>query len=115
MQKFKRLKSKKEITFIFDCGASISSFPIKLFFIKNSDQKKSSVAFTVGKKNLARAVDRNKVKRLMREVFRLGFSQEKIFFGHSLVFVFLGKEVGSFDLIKKGFLGVFEKLISNKN
>jgi ribonuclease P protein component len=115
MQKFKRLKSKKEITFIFECGASVSSFPIKLFFIKNSDQKKSSVAFTVGKKNIAKAVDRNKVKRLMREVFRLGFAEEKGFFGHSLVFVFLGKEVVSFDLIKKGFFGVFEKFISNKN
>ena len=115
MQKFMRLKSKKEITFIFKCGAGVSSFPIKLFFIKNSDQKKSSVAFTVGKKNIAKAVDRNKVKRLMREVFRLDFSEEKVFFGHSLVFVFLGKEVESFDLIKKGFLGVFEKFITNKN
>ena len=51
----------------------------------------------------------------MREVFRLDFSEERVFFGHSLVFVFLGKEVVSFDLIKKGFLGIFEKLISNKN
>ena len=51
----------------------------------------------------------------MGEVFRLDFSEEKVFFGHSLVFVFLGKEVGSFDLIKKGFLGVFGKFISNKN
>ena len=115
MQKFKRLKSKKEITFVFECGGAVSSFPIKLFFIKNSDQKKSSVAFTVGKKNIAKAVDRNKIKRLMREVFRLDFSEERVFFGHSLVFVFLGKEVGSFDLIKKGFLGVFGKFISNKN
>ena len=115
MQKFKRLKSKKEITFVFECGGAVSSFPIKLFFIKNSDQKKSSVAFTVGKKNIARAVDRNKIKRLMREVFRLDFTEEKVFFGHSLVFVFLGKEVLSFGLIKKGFLGVFEKFISNKN
>ena len=115
MQKFKRLKSKKEIAFIFECGTAVSSFPIKLFFIKNSNQKKSSVAFTVGKKNIAKAVDRNKIKRLMREVFRLGFSEKKIILGNSLVFVYLGKEVGSFDLIKKGFLGVFEKLISNKN
>ena len=51
----------------------------------------------------------------MREAFRLGFSEKKVFFGRSLVFVFLGKEVVSFDLIKKGFLAIFEKLISNKN
>ena len=115
MQQFERLKSKKEISFVFDKGAGVSSFPIKLFFIKNSLKKRSNVAFTVGKKSLNKAVDRNKTKRLMREVFRLDFSEERVFFGHSLVFVFLGKEVVSFDLIKKGFLGIFEKLISNKN
>ena len=114
MQQFERLKSKKEISFVFDSGSGFSSFPIKLFFIKNSAQEKSNVAFTVGKKNLIRAVDRNKTKRLMREVFRLGFSEEKVFFGHSLVYVYLGKNLASFNFIKKGFLGVFEKFIANK-
>ena len=46
----------------------------------------------------------------MREVFRLNFSERRGFFGHSLVFVYLGKEVVPFDSIKKGFLGVFEKI-----
>jgi ribonuclease P protein component len=114
MQQFERLKSKKEISFVFDNGASVSSFPIKLFIVKNSAVEKSNVTFTVGKKNLIRAVDRNKVKRLMREVFRLSFSEEKVFFGHSLVYVYLGKNVATFDFIKKGFLGVFEKFIANK-
>ena len=114
MQQFERLKSKKEISFVFDNGSGFSSFPIKLFFVKNSAHEKSSVAFTVGKKNLIRAVDRNKTKRLMREVFRLSFSEEKVFLGHSLVFVYLGKEISSFDFVKKGFLGVFKKFIANK-
>ena len=114
MQQFERLKSKKEISFVFNSGSGFSSFPIKLFFVKNSAQEKSSVAFTVGKKNLIRAVDRNKTKRLMREVFRIIFSEEKILLGHSLVFVYLGKEVPSFEFVKKGFLGVFEKFIANK-
>jgi ribonuclease P protein component len=114
MQHFERLKSKKEISFVFDNGASFSSFPIKLFIVKNSALEKSNVAFTVGKKNLIRAVDRNKTKRLMREVFRLNFSEEKVFFGHSLVYVYLGKNVATFGFIKKGFLGVFEKFIANK-
>ena len=45
-----RLKSKKGISFVFDKGASVSSFPIKLFYVKNSDLSRSNVAFTVGKK-----------------------------------------------------------------
>ena len=115
MQKFERLKSKKKIAFIFDSGTSVSSFPIKLFFIKNSHQERSGVTFTVGKKTLTKAVDRNKIKRLMREVFRLNFLEEKVFLGHSLVFVFLGKEAGAFDFVKKGFFGVFKKFVSIKN
>ena len=66
MQQFERLKSKKEISFVFDNGSGISSFPIKLFFVKNSQKQRSSVAFTVGKKSLNKAVERNKTKRLMR-------------------------------------------------
>ena len=45
-----RLKSKKEISFVFDKGLSVSSFPIKLFYIKNMGAVNSSAAFTVGKK-----------------------------------------------------------------
>ena len=114
MQQFERLKSKKEISFVFDKGAGISSFPIKLFFIKNSLKKKSNVAFTVGKKSLNKAVDRNKTKRLMREVFRLNCLKDGVFLGHSLVFVYLGKEVVPFDSIKKGFLEVVEKFAAKK-
>ena len=114
MQHFERLKSKKKISFIFENGVTVSSFPIKLFFLKNHNEKKSNVAFTVGKKNLSKAVSRNKVKRLMREVFRLSLSEKKGFFGYSLVFVYTGKEVGAFSFIKEGFMSVFKKFISNK-
>ena len=114
MQQFKRLKSKKEISFIFDNGSGISSFPIKLFFVKNSQEQRSNVAFTVGKKNLNKAVERNKTKRLMREAFRLNCLKEGVFLSHSLVFVYLGKEVVPFNSIKRGFLGVLEKFISKK-
>tara|TARA_B100000767_G_scaffold229199_1_gene219820 strand:+ start:277 stop:624 length:348 start_codon:yes stop_codon:yes gene_type:complete len=115
MQQFERLKSKKEISFVFDKGYGFSSFPIKLFFIKNSQKQRSNVAFTVGKKNLSRAVDRNRVKRLMREAFRLNCVEDGVFLDHSLVFVYLGKNVVSFDSIKEGFLGVIKKFMSKKN
>jgi ribonuclease P protein component len=114
MQQFERLKSKKEISFVFDKGVGVSFFPIKLFFIKNSEKQRSSVTFTVGKKNLGSAVDRNKTKWLMREVFRLNFQEKSEFLGRSLVFVYLGKDVTSFESIEKGFLGVFKKFISKK-
>jgi ribonuclease P protein component len=114
MQQFERLKSKKEISFVFDNGSGVSSFPIKLFFVKNSQKQRSNVAFTVGKKSLNKAVERNKTKRLMREAFRLNCLKGEVFLYHSLVFVYLGKEVVPFDSIKRGFLGVLEKFMSKK-
>lgn len=114
MQEIERLKSKKEISFVFDEGLSVTCFPIKLFFIKNDKKESLNVAFTVGKKNIKRAVDRNKIKRLMKEVFRLIYAEDDVFVGHSLVFVCLAKEVVSFDLITKGVAGVLTKFMSIK-
>ena len=51
----------------------------------------------------------------MREVFRLNFQEKSEFLGRSLVFVYLGKDVTSFESIEKGFFGVFKKFISKKN
>ena len=109
-----RLKSKKEISFVFDKGVSISSFPIKLFYVKNSDLGRSNVAFTVGKKNINLAVDRNKIKRRMREVFRLNYLADGVFSGHSLVFVYLGKKIICYDSITKGFAIILLKFNSKK-
>ena len=108
------LKSKKEISFVFDKGVSLSSFPIKLFYVKNSDITRSNVAFTVGKKNINLAVDRNKIKRRMREAFRLNCLADDFFSGHSLVFVYLDKKISPYELIAKGFVTVFSKFESKK-
>ena len=111
---FSRLKCKKEISLVFDKGASVSSFPIKLFYLKNRNTEKSSVAFTVGKKSVGLAVDRNKIKRLMREAFRLSDLADDFLSGHSLVFVYLDKKISPYELIAKGFVAVFSKFESKK-
>ena len=92
------LKSKKEISFVFDKGVSLSSFPIKLFYVKNS--------------NLA--VDRNKIKRRMREAFRLNCLADDFFSGHSLVFVYLGKKIICYESITKGFVATLTKFAAKK-
>jgi len=108
------LKSKKEISFVFDKGVSLSSFPIKLFYVKNSDVSRSNVAFTVGKKNVNLAVDRNKIKRRMREAFRLNCLADDFFSGHSLVFVYLGKKIICYESITKGFVATLTKFAAKK-
>ena len=109
-----KLKSKKEISLVFDNGLFVSSFPIKLFYIKNKESVNSGVAFTVGKKNISLAVDRNKIKRRMREAFRLNCLADDFFSGHSLVFVYLGKKIICYESITKGFVATLTKFAAKK-
>jgi ribonuclease P protein component len=72
LYKTERLKSLKAIEHLFAKGEKISSFPIKLIYIIHENAKISShqVAFSVPKRNIKKAVHRNKIKRRMREAYR---------------------------------------------
>ncbi len=68
-----RLKGKKQVSKIFDNPKnSISIFPFKLFYsISTSKHGISQFGVSVPKRKFKKAVDRNKIKRLMREALRL--------------------------------------------
>ena len=68
-----RLKSEKAISELFETGSSLSVHPIRLIYSLKSSPGSSPVqiGFTVPKKNFKRAVDRNLLKRRMREAYRL--------------------------------------------
>jgi ribonuclease P protein component len=71
--KSERLKNEKEITKLFSEGVSISVFPLKLIFMESSFPENNliKIAVTASKRNFKKAVDRNRLKRMMRELFRL--------------------------------------------
>lgn len=68
-----RLKSKKELGELFAHGKSFLLYPFKIVYHTPSQktEARSKVAFAVSKKKLKNAVDRNRMKRLMREGYRL--------------------------------------------
>ena len=67
-----RLKSKKQIDWLFREGQSFFVYPFKVLYLTehSSDEKHSSIMIMVSKKKFKRAVLRNRVKRLVREAFR---------------------------------------------
>lgn len=72
LRKSERLKSRKQIDMLFKKGKSFSHFPFRVLYAEApADSSNLRVAFSVSKKNFKKAVDRNKVKRLMREAYRL--------------------------------------------
>jgi len=70
--KEERLTSRKSIQELMDAGASISVFPLRLVWKKATLTGKfpAQTAFAVSKKIFPLAVDRNRIKRQMREVYR---------------------------------------------
>jgi ribonuclease P protein component len=72
LKKDERLKSRKAIELLFRSGSSFSVFPLRVYwlFMERPGTVLQS-GFGVSTKNFKTAVGRNRVKRLMRETYRL--------------------------------------------
>lgn len=73
-----RLKNRGQIQYLFsESNEKVGKYPLLLLytFAPKLDSSPVRVLFSVSKKKFARAVDRNRIKRLMRESYRhLDFS-----------------------------------------
>jgi ribonuclease P protein component len=108
--KHQKLKSRKDIKALFEDGKIVTKYPVKLLWLP-LDQQDTRAGFAVAKRNFKSAVTRNKIKRLMREAYRLQKQEiqvhDKTF---TLLFLYIGKDVASFKTIDKAVLGALKKL-----
>jgi len=72
LNKSERIKSKKLIDELFSNGSSFFLSPLKIIYIQSNkdDNIPCKAAFVVSKRNFKHAVDRNKIKRMLKESFR---------------------------------------------
>jgi len=70
--KDEKLKSKIFIEQLFAKGKRVKQFPLQLIYlpINHTSKFPIKVGFSVPKRNVKLAVNRNRIKRLMREVYR---------------------------------------------
>lgn len=68
-----KLKQKQIIDALFRSGLSVNAYPLRLVFNNQSEYNKGGfkIAVSVSKRFFKKAVDRNKIKRLLRESYRL--------------------------------------------
>lgn len=72
-----RLKSRKAIALLFKEGASFGQYPLRLVYLPLQEQEErplAQIAVSVPKRKFAKAVDRNRIKRQIREAWRLNKS-----------------------------------------
>jgi len=94
--KNEKLKSQKAIEQLFADGQAISAYPLRLIYLKNEDALK--VGVSVSKRNFKKAVDRIRVKRLLREAYRLNKTlliEDKIE-PYTLMILYISKELPDF-------------------
>ena len=69
--KEEKLKSRKQIEQLFREGKSISMYPLRLLWIPQNNERFLQCGVSVSSRHFKHAVDRNKIKRRMREAYRL--------------------------------------------
>ena len=114
--KDEKLKRRKLIDEIFTTGETFSSYPFRVFYKKmefDSDVK-AQVGVSVSKRNFKRAVDRNRIKRLMREAYRLNKYTfiDNIDNQVVVMIIYTQRKELPFDLIKSKMNTTLKKLCS---
>ncbi|MDT0647252.1 ribonuclease P protein component [Zunongwangia sp. F260] len=100
-----KLKSKKLIEILFQKGKSVKSFPLRLIYlpIENKQHVQFQTGVSVPKRIVKTAVQRNRIKRLMREAYRKNKYLVTNASGTSYAFMILymtPKEMGYEELFK---------------
>ena len=107
-KKSERLTSRKIIDQIFAEGSTLKKYPIilKYLAVEFRDKEPLKVVMSVPKRRIRNAVDRNRIKRLMREAYRqnrVAFKEKIIAEEKSLAlfFIYNGKENPEFAVIEE--------------
>jgi ribonuclease P protein component len=115
--KNERLKSRKSIEQLFNEGNKITASPYKVLYAFVQPPGIYPLLFSTGvsAKNFKKAVDRNRIKRLTREAWRLQKKelQDKLKEQNrqlNVFFIYTGRELPEYEEVKKKVASVIKKL-----
>jgi len=132
-KKSERLASRTIIKEVFEKGKSFSNYPLKIVFLETNIDCKLQVAdcklqilISVPKRNFKKAVDRNKIKRRIREAYRknklqitdcklqienpIPRSRDEIRNSFAVMLIYAAKEIVSYKEIEKSVIGLLGKI-----
>ncbi|AVR44825.1 ribonuclease P protein component [Christiangramia fulva] len=109
-----KLKSQKLIDELFLKGKSIKAFPLKLMYLERpiSGEAEIKTGVSVPKKLIKTAVKRNRIKRLMREIFRKNkyLVYKDLSRTYSFMFIYISKEEIPYEKLEKSMQKLLEQI-----
>lgn len=120
-RKNERLCSKKLFEKLGASNQRINAFPLRLIYLKTEQLPENGTvqaAFVVPKRLFKKAVDRNRIKRQMREAYRLNkapliqhclSSNQKL----ALLFIYLNTDSPNFNIIQEKLVLILQRVIKS--
>lgn len=106
LPKTERLHGETSVSQLFMKGKGFSVFPLRVVYLKRNDSLPDRIVASVSKKRFKHAVDRNRVKRLIRETFR----KNKPCMSLDIGFIFLSNQIPSYLEMESAMHKVVAKL-----
>jgi ribonuclease P protein component len=109
--KEERLKSRKAIEQLFKEGKAFSLFPLRIIYQETPNATAAlspnlQAGFTVSSRHFKKATDRNRIRRLLKEAYRLqkpALEEQRLAGAPVLAvfFIYVGKELPTYQFIKE--------------
>ena len=112
-----KLKSKKLIEQLFTEGKAMTVYPLRLVYLKTEFEDNSIIktGVSVSKRLHKTAVARNRIKRLLRETYRLNkpryFNNSST--SYAFMILYLSKDGTTFDKLNKNMKLLFDKFTAH--
>ena len=114
--KQERICKRNDFQEILSNGQSIYSYPFRCVYVwRDSDSFSVRIAISVSRKRFKHAVDRNRIKRLVRENYRLEKHQLYQHYADcnqslDILIIYTDTKILSFSLLQKSLIKLINKL-----